>query len=560
MASTENSGVGERIKRAIGIEGDTKTVVKPMINYSLFNFSSAGSSYIISLYAMAYLTYVEKLSPGEVAIIMMLKSIWDAIIDPFLGVLTDRTRSKYGRHRIYLLIGAIPLGISFMMLWTSFGISNIGNSKITMLYYIVAYILYSTFISITSVPHSAMLPKLAPGYFLRTQYNSVGYIFNSIGMVFSFLLAAIPMGFVNTKELTPQMRPFFLFLGVLLGVFYMIPTYITGKKTHEPSSLNEKFPPFDLKYFFSEFIQLFRNRAFRQYFFVNLFMIIAYGLYLNSKVYFFREVAGVWDKYNLIMTITGIAEAASFPLNYALVKKFGKQKGAWVLTPLFFVSMAMGLFIPGVASGQTGTLIVVLIFAQSILYQVGYAGIAFTALNIYPDVTDVDEMITGRRREGVSATFNTFFKQLSVGLMAGLVGIILEWFGVATDDATGLFSARAADIFGAIATPEAGIRLVYALLPMIAMAIALFSLRGYTMTKKDHEMINAALYTKKKTGSVTLTQEEKQRCETIAGKKWGDMWIGQNNISDQPLPKDHNGGYIMPKEIEEEEEQNEEME
>lgn len=188
-----------RVRKALGIADGVR--IAPMIGYNMANIFSSGSGYIIGLYFTAFLTDVENLSLTQAGIVTMIATIWDAVTDPAMGIITDRTRSRLGRHRRYLLWGIAPLILAYICMWNSFGLSASGNSTATLIYYILAYMLYKTAYTIIIVPHTAMLPEMAPEYSLRTQYNSVGYLMNSAGMVPSFLLFASVFGFSRWRTL-----------------------------------------------------------------------------------------------------------------------------------------------------------------------------------------------------------------------------------------------------------------------------------------------------------------------------------------------------------------------
>ena len=227
--SSWKTELGNKVKKAIGVEGDFKQTISPMIGYNSASIFFGGGGYILSLYFLAFLTEVEGLSTAQAGLVILVSQIWDAITDPAMGIITDRTRSKYGKHRIYLLIGMFPLAISYLMLWYSFGISSLGNSKATMIYYMCAYLLFNTATTIIAVPHTAMLPELAPEYFLRTQYKSVEYIMNSIGMISSF------RRFVLFRFQYTAMNPIdkFMILGIISACGSRCPIY-TFKGTKRP--------------------------------------------------------------------------------------------------------------------------------------------------------------------------------------------------------------------------------------------------------------------------------------------------------------------------------------
>lgn len=525
--SSWKTELGNKVKKAIGVEGDFKQTISPMIGYNSASIFFGGGGYILSLYFLAFLTEVEGLSTAQAGLVILVSQIWDAITDPAMGIITDRTRSKYGKHRIYLLIGMFPLAISYLMLWYSFGISSLGNSKATMIYYMCAYLLFNTATTIIAVPHTAMLPELAPEYFLRTQYKSVEYIMNSVGMISSFMLVSFSLGFTNMELMNPELRGKFMILGIILSLWFSLPLIYTFKGTKEPSSLNMYVPPLNLKAVFAEFTQVFKNKAFRRYFTISVLYMMCRGFYGNSNYYFLRYIAQKQSAYNIITTIAGVAEASAFPLNYALTKKFGKQFCGKLLTPLMAGGILLNLVInEKLAAVNTSLLgfkvdwVYILLLVATVLYNFGYSGIGFVTTNIQPDVTDVDELITGRRREGVIATFSSLLKKTISGLMSGFTGFVLKIFGLVTGEGTITQAPRA----------KRGINFTHIVLPVFFLALSYISVYSYKMTKKQHEMIRAAIAEKHKTGKATLTDDEKRQLEEIAGHKFEDMWIGQDGL------------------------------
>ena len=189
------------------------------------------------------------------------------------------------------------------------------------------------------------------------------------------------------------------------------------------------------------------------------------------------------------------------------------------------------------------------------MFIVGYAGLGFTTSNSFPDTTDVDEMITGKRREGVLSTFSSFLKKLSSGFMTGIVGFILEWFGVSVKTTNeGVISSgkHAYEIFGDRFDAVFGLRLTHAVLPMVLMIIAFAALRNYKLDQNSHRLLRAAIATKHKFGSVTLTSEEIAICERVSGQKWENTWLGKDNNEIVELQRNEDGEFVILIEIEEE--------
>ena len=524
-----------------------------MINYSYANMYMGGAGYIISMYFTVFLTDVVNLSLNQAGIIVMIATVWDAVTDPFMGIITDRTRLKTGKHRRYLLWGIPLMVLSYTLLWNSFGLNGAENPGKAMAYFVIVYMLYKTAYTVIGVPHTAMLPELAPEYNLRTQYNSVGYLFNSAGMVPAFAIVVIILEiFGSGDNLTSASKTPFLVFGIVLSLFFGLSVFLTYSKTREPSSLNNKVEPFDIKYFFREYVLVFKNKSFRQYFFMSLAYQFSVGFYSNSKVYYIKYLANQYSKYAIFNAVAGVAEAGAFPLNYALTMKYGKKKCGNIVTPLMVAGLAIGLIMQ---SGNSGGAFIwaALMMLSMILYPFGMSGLGFVSTNIFPDLTDVDEMITGRRREGVISTFSTLIKKSISGVMAALVGFTLQGFGLVTGDTVSNYEKATGLLYTQTDSAVIGVRICVAVIPIVASIVALILLKNFKMTKDDHTMIRAAVATKHKYGTVTLTDEQKKRFEMISGQKLENTWLGQDTVDEiHTLDMDENGKYIILLEKEQE--------
>lgn len=540
--------MGEKFKKAIGVEGTFKETVVPMINYCYSNIFLGGAGYIISMYFSIFLTRVVGLDIEFAGFVTMIAVVWDGINDPIMGIITDRTRSRYGKHRAYLKYGLPFVLVSYILLWNSWGLDGANHPYLTVAYYIFAYVLYKTAYTIIAVPHTAMLPELAPEYNKRTQYTSVSYIFNSCGMIPSYIILLIMLSvFGCSDELTKDAKAPFFFTGIILAVVYCIAIYATFKLCKEPSSLNLKKEPLDLKSALYEYVLVFKSRSFRQYFGISFFWEMARSFYSTTYVYYITFLANKYKYYPIFNTFAGIFESLAFPLNYALTMKYGKKKCGFIVTPFMIIGLAIGLVVQASDPGTSkGTFMLVLMILGVIFYPFGMSGIGFVCNNVFPDLTDVDEMITGRRREGVVSTCNTMVKQVTGGINTFLVTLILGGFGLVTNGEEGVFIEQSDEaIFG--------IRLCVSIIPMICAFTSYMLLRRFRMTKDDHTMIRAAIATKHKYGSVTLTDYEKERCFIISGKKLEDTWLGENNDESQghTLDKNEDGKYIILIEAEE---------
>lgn len=507
-------GIGNKIKDIVGIEGNTWEYIRPMVGYNCANITLGGAGYPINLYHQQFLNFVEGLGTEITGTISMINGLIDAVTDVAMGIITDRTKSKYGKHRRYLIWGVLPFFISYIMKWCSFGVSGTGNTTALFIYYLFGSLLYSSGYTMMSIPHTAMLPTIAPKYFERTQYRIVEYAFNSLGQFPAFIFMGLILGGTNMADPSPADRSKYMLCGIILAFYYLWSPIVCFFNTKEPSSLELDNPHLDLGEFISEYVQVFRSRAFRQYFLINLFEYLAKSCYSYSDQFFLLSIADRYRIFNVLNVISGISEFSGSPINYLITRYKNKRMCGIILGPL----MVAGLLINGFVTPSTPT---VIIYIAAILYNIGFSGPGFSINNFQPDVTDVDELITGRRREGVITTFTSFFKKTVQSFMNGILGYSMKLVGYNTT-AKKLTDQKASAILG--------LRFISSWIPAAFAAISVMLIFLYKMDKHDHETMQEVIRQKHETGTCEISESDKKRLERISGVKWEDMWIGRSNI------------------------------
>lgn len=518
-------GLGSKIKEITGFEGDVKEALRPMCNYTCANITIGGAGYPINQFHQQFLAFVEGMKTGAAGKISLISGLWDAISDPIMGIITDRTKSKLGRHRPYLIISAIPFALAYIFKWTSFGISGAGNDNATWWWYLFSALMYTTFMTMMSIPHTAMLPTVAPTYFERSQYRIVEYMMNSVGQVTSYVFAGLVLSGFNIKTAlvglpvpSPDDRAKYTLVGIVLAAWFLWAPILSFFKTKEPSSIDQVNEKFDWNHFINEYKLVFKSRAFRQYFIMSLFFSMSRYFCSYADQYFMTSVT---DTYNLFISmniVAGTSEFCGSPINYVLSRYKGKTAGGKLLGPLMVFGIAINAFINYTTPKPIRYAVIVL---SSICYNIGFSGPGFAIDIIQPDITDVDELITGRRREGVISTFSTFCKKTVSSIMGYSVGTALEWFGYNPDIKAPHLQPRRTNI---------GLRVCYSVIPAILALFCVISVYRYSMTKSDHEEIKRVIKEKHETGSCSISDKDKKRIEKIAGQKWEDMWIGKGSV------------------------------
>ena len=512
----KKSSLTTKIKGLLGVEDDVK--LKPMIAYNSAIFFSGGGPYVLGCYLLPFLTKVEGLSTAQYGTVALFSCVCDAITDPLMGIITDRTRHKDGRHRPYLKWGVLPALIAYFLMWNSFGISaaaqESGNTTPVMIYYIFAYMLYKTVSTMIMVPHTAMLPGIAPGYNQRTQFNAIRTVMDAVSSYSSFFVAAVVLGGINgifvTPSFSPEHRSRFTIMACVLCLWTSLPLIFTYKGTREESSLNQVNEKLDFQEFFGQYKKVIKNRVFRQYFLFGFIMLFG-SAFVSQTFYYFLDTVLMQEKdYSMLTMVQAVGEVLGFFPAYFLSIKKNKQMPAKVFMPVAVGALAIAWLTRGMGSPIT-------IFIVEFMYGLGLAGMASVQNNIFPDVTDVDEMITGERREGVISTFSTFIKKFVNGFASFGIGKLLGAFGYNTQ----LEAAQQSD------SAVFGVTICFTIIPMVFMFLSFLSIMNYRLTKDKLNFIRAKIKEKKETGVAVVTEEEKKSLEKIAGLKFEDMWIGQ---------------------------------
>ena len=171
---------------------DMKSSLKAKLGYGFGDVYGGGSFLVFSLLYMNFLVLVEGLPIVSTTTIILTGKFWDAITDPIVGRISDKTRSKFGRRRFYFLIGIAPVFLSFIMLFYSFGIENV-TAKV--IYHVFAYMFFGTAFTIVMVPYNAILSDITSDYNERTSFTTVRMIFSGGASLFC---AVIPGTIIKT--------------------------------------------------------------------------------------------------------------------------------------------------------------------------------------------------------------------------------------------------------------------------------------------------------------------------------------------------------------------------
>jgi len=494
---------------------DTKEF-KKMNAYACAESYIGGVSMIIVSYFMLYLTIVEQISPYWAGIAIMVGKIWDGVTDPIMGVIVERTRSKLGKCRPYLLVAIIPAFLSFFMLWYSFGLQSEAHKVI---YYTFSYIFFSTVFTIFNIPYSCLLPRIVDSYEARTNYSSMKMIYSGVACVFStyFFEFVVYRGHTE-KVMSPALKGNFAIMGLVLGAIFALPILITFFGIKEQPCL-VKNTDITLKKVFSQYRSILQNRSFTK----NLGMGLASGFIGNmvtigmaffTYIVLKQELILGMTVMTIVLTIKGATEIGFFPANVVLMKKYNKHMPYKVCVPILMLACAIALFIPVDSPSW--------IFIVSIsLLGIGVSALGFVPMTLFADITDVDEAISGQRREGLMAGLSTFINKVNIGIASFVAGLILSTFGLDPSN-----PEKAMRTTGTMW----GVKIVYSIIPIVASIILLVIASTFKVDNYSHSLIKRAVKEKHEQGYATLSPQEQQTCQDVCGLPQEKIWLLQDSV------------------------------
>ncbi|TRX21732.1 MFS transporter [Flavobacterium franklandianum] len=420
-------------------------------------------------------------------ITFFLPRILDAFIDPIMGFISDNTRSKWGRRRQYVFIGALIMGISFIVMWQLYRESGIDYN---FYYFLIWSIIFYFGLSIFSVPFVAMGYEMSDDFHERTSIMAISQWIGQWAWVIApwfWVVMYDPSWFPNADTAT---RTLAVWVGISCMILAMIPAiFIKSKSTIDEvsfSPLTFKTMGGSLKEIFSSFVEAFKNGPFRKlciatFFIFNAFNTVAGFTFFIVVYYLFNGSstdAGIWP------TLFGCLGALSttfvvIPIVSWMSKKMEKKKAFLVCQGIsvFGYILLWFLFIPGKPY--------MFIFALP-FFSFGIGSLFTLMMSMTADVCDMDELISGKRREGIFGAIYWWMVKFGFAIAGLLTGIIMSFVDFHPGAAT--------QTEGAVT----GLRLFFSGIPILGTLIAMWVMRNYDLTEEKAREIKKELDDRKK--------------------------------------------------------------
>lgn len=490
------------------------------IAYGSGDFLGAGTTALTAAWLLYFYTTFCGLSPIQATFIFATARVADAVLSPLMGYLTDNFGNtwlgkRFGRRKFFILIG-IPCVFSYSFMWVG---------EMGYVYYLLTYLLFDIVYTMILVPYETLVPEMTDDFKQKTKFSGARIALAQLSAILAAFLPGILLqhfGKDNAISFFYSSLVFAVICSLVLTLVYFFtwerPEELKSEATKKIERERQQLTlSQSLKRLKVELSSTLRIKIFRQHL----------GLYLGG--YIAQDVFNAVFTYYVVFVLMQSAAVASNLMGMMAILQFVAVIGMIPLCirfgPAPSYRLAVTLF--GLAAISYGGLYYAgmndsmsLLLLISALAGLGRGGINYVPWNIYTYIADVDETITGQRREGIFAGVMTLTRKASQAGAVMLVGIILQLAG---------FVSGQSQQVPAVSHTILGV-LVFGSLLMLSMGfiISLF----FRLNQRTHGVLTRETHKMREANRIVpeqITPEDRATVEMLTGMKYESLW-GNNNI------------------------------
>ena len=415
---------------------------KEKLGYGLGDTASHFVWDMVGFWLLFFYTDVYRIPAAAAGTIMMVARFWDMAIDPVIGIVSDRTQTRWGKFRPYILFGAVPYAVLSILTFTTPNFGETGK----IIYAGATYVLLMTAYAAVNLPYSSLAAVMSSDTYERAGLNTYRFICAFIGQLVVTGLALTLAKYFGGGDKAMGFQHTVILFGVLSLVFFFI-TFMTTRERVQPSTALRSSLKEDLK-------NLFKNQPWIILACVGIISFIMFAIQNAAIAYYFKYYIGKEESVQLFNVVGTIALIVALPLSKPLARRFGNRNvfiASSILSGLCFAA----IYLPGKND-------IAAIYVLNILAKMAYAPAVPLLWTMIADTADYSEWKSGRRATGLYFSAATFAQKAGWGIGAAIAGWLLTVFHYVPD---------------AVQTASAllGIKLLVSVIPgVLYMSCALF--------------------------------------------------------------------------------------
>ncbi|EDL48018.1 MFS transporter [Erythrobacter sp. SD-21] len=443
------------------------------IGAAAFGIKNNGFDYFLLLF---YGTVIG-LEPGLVGLAIFIALVFDAVSDPLVGYWSDNFRSKWGRRHPFMYAAALPVTLSYFLLWNP---PDWGQTGL-FLYLTGLAVLIRTFITFYETPSSALIPELTSDYEERTSLQSYRLFFGWTG---GSMMSIVMFGALATGPLGILDREAYATYGIIGSLLILAAILVSAIGTHHriphlhrPVTTGEKF---SLRRIFREMVETLSEKSFIALFFATVLFAIASGLAAALSFLMLRYFWGFVEFQLFIWTCAVLLSALlGFLIAPRSVRRLGKKRAVIVLGLLAFTIQPAPVLLrlAGLMPENGDPVLFPLVMAINVIDLALIIATQAVAYSMIADLVEANQLRTGRRSEGVYYAATTFTRKVTQGIGVAAAGAILS----------GIDFPEGADPASVPADTLWKLGALYAPSLLILYLGALYCIARYRIDKQGHE-------------------------------------------------------------------------
>ena len=466
-----------------------KTNKVPMGQKIAFGFGMLANQMFPAILGIFMIVLVEDLgfSGWMWSLVFLFPRIFDAFLDPIMGFISDNTKSRWGRRRQYVIIGGIVMGLAYIFMWQLY---NIDGVEYNFWYFFLWSLVFYVGLTIFSVPYVAMGYEMSDDFHERTNIMAISQWIGQWAWVIAPLFWIIMYDQSWFESADVAVRELAIWVAIPCALCAIVPALFIKSN----STLEEDYEPLNtanignsLKKIFESFGEAFKIKDFRKlcgatFLIFNAFNTVAALTFFVIVYKLFNGDAGASGIWVSMFGCLG-ALGTTFiviPTVAWMSKKLGKKKAFMVSQSISLVGYIMlyFLFIPG----KPWMYIIALPF-----FSFGIGSLFTIMMSMTADVIDVDQINTGKRREGIFGAIYWWMVKVGFGIAGALSGVIITIVGF-NPDLAAIDQQSAVD----------GLHAFFCFFPMGGTILAMLVMRNYSITEEKSKEISATLAKRKK--------------------------------------------------------------
>ena len=462
---------------------NTKLSVWTKLKYGVGDFGMAVVTAMLQFSMLYYYTNVVGVNAGLAGTAILVGKItWDLVNDVLFGYLEDKTKSRWGKRRPYLIFGALPFALSF---WLVFSIPK-GLSDIAYFFIIIgSFILFDTFHTLTNTAYSAMTAEITGDYNERTSLTTYRMVFSIIGYLCGAGLTSMLAGIIKDSFGVTEHQGWSivsLIYGILGGIAILIPgLFLKYKPAIDDAP--PQMPPI------KSFISTFKNKPFISYLVVTMIMSISFTM-VTAMLQYYIDYQLDMNSSSLLIMLSMLGVLALFLVPCGMISnKIGKAKAYALGLGIASTALIFVFFIP---QGPNNW-----IFLLAAIAGMGFSAQWVCPHSMIPDVIEYDELLTGERREGLYYGMQATATKVTGALATAACGWGLE-LGKYIEPSADM----TADMINQPYSALLSIRIMFALVPAVFLLICIPLLMRYPITRESHAEVLKQLEEKRKNNKV----------------------------------------------------------